>query len=1474
MIASPWIAMGRALLPLRCAHSPPLTRRHPRVLMLTQPSVIRTDPCRKHILLVDRDGSFFGTGAGGSIVARAEFQSAVRADGTTPTAYAIPQSMLYDQTPIGRPTPPPDGGDATKPVPASAVASIGYGSYRAGCVEAENVSNAWLCRAEDVLPARLVIESLDGDTETRSLVPVALASGGYVDLLNGGQDHGWCFGYTCLKRLSTFHATVALGRPYDLAFSGTNPKTLRLMMPIEPPTSKVLIALWYSDPSKLAVIDDASGIEVLDLNAAIGPYSEGLTLPTVESPCGSNAFVGAERKMLVVVCGGDTGIRIGAVPVVVLSIGVSLSVDDFFEPSQLATNLISLLGISADRVAVASVSRDDATAQLVISPAAVCDDVDCGIHGTCVTDESAAGRRRCACNQGFGPEAGCDGWYCQCSASSTRALAQSCARAQFEGASSGCHPCNPSCATCVGGTSFECTACRFGFVLRGQGNCVEAPANPSIGPSGVNISEDVLLSELIAVGRAVANRSAAGTLDVGYDVASVGLLLPPEPTLQAAPSEDNAAVQQEELAPVSYGEIQRMTLASIAGETLIGGVAVSFNGEETREINVGTIDAQSLQSELQGLSTIGTVTVSIERTTEIGGGTSRLDLIVEFTMQGTPRNEGSLPVGFVLVTGATSGLAQATVDIERPGSYPEGYMLAEQKVRLISSDGSLDGIGGDFTLSLDGESTAPIAPDASATAVRQALAELSTVGDVEVFREEVSTAERAWLVRFYLSGEPAHLGPVATMAASSTVSGRMARQLQADLFVGPTVKHSESAGQETGRRLQQASVVIEVIAVGSSPFDLGGNTPPPPPPATDTFVPLRFVQPTHVCGDGVRTTAEGCDDGNVIDGDGCSSACARETGWRCINVNVAFGAYGGVDTCTPICGDGRRVLGYERCDDNNTIAGDGCSIECDIEAGYYCSGGSLDSADVCATPCGGGSDPCVCAILPNGAGATKTEAWVRAIATEAASLLLASNLTAIQATDLGMLVLELSVTGTAVGGDMSTVLLELQANTTMSADLSFYKLSTYDQPDPGAEDPVATESAAGESAADPAGLAEASPALSISVQVLNLDLVAIMTDPSGFEAAIAARPSFAGTSFSVQAPCNSFPPAPPPAPPPSPPNTSDLPIILALGITLPSMAVAALVLVAAWWRRRYKRRVEPISEETSKKAGDPTMHGGINRAMGSGRGATLVRGKSERDEAIKPEKAELGIGPRMKEAEDERAGAEEEVEAEVEAEAAEEAEEEAVAKQEAEEAEEAEESEEAEEEESDASDIYEPLPDGLRRQPSVLQRTNSWEAGSAGNGPRLHLAPPSLHPYIPTSMAPIHTDYARKGAGPKQGLSVATKQQAAAAALLHELQPHAAYLLRMLASQSARHHGKVSKVQFRTQVTKLELPATYTDATVDSLFESWDARGIGVLPIAKLERNLTYPGNMAGSRKQPRGNHHPGIAVPTRAAPPLPRDHA
>lgn len=96
------------------------------------------------------------------------------------------------------------------------------------------------------------------------------------------------------------------------------------------------------------------------------------------------------------------------------------------------------------------------------------------------------------------------------------------------------------------------------------------------------------------------------------------------------------------------------------------------------------------------------------------------------------------------------------------------------------------------------------------------------------------------------------------------------------------------------------------------------------------------------CGDGRRTPEEECDDGDILDGNGCSSACTVEDGFRC-----------NTEGCFEICGDGKR-RGQEadsgRCDDGNRTSGDGCSSACVEEPFHVCAGagdGSCSSSIVC-----------------------------------------------------------------------------------------------------------------------------------------------------------------------------------------------------------------------------------------------------------------------------------------------------------------------------------------------------------------------------------------------------------------------------------------------------------------------------------------------------------------------------------------------
>ena len=105
----------------------------------------------------------------------------------------------------------------------------------------------------------MVIESMDDDTETRRLSPVAVLSGGYVDLLNGPQDHGWCNGYACLDRLSTFITLVKPGKYvalYQKCFS----------LFYDPEKAFTNIVGKTGDETKLFIFDNIEYWELLPIN--------------------------------------------------------------------------------------------------------------------------------------------------------------------------------------------------------------------------------------------------------------------------------------------------------------------------------------------------------------------------------------------------------------------------------------------------------------------------------------------------------------------------------------------------------------------------------------------------------------------------------------------------------------------------------------------------------------------------------------------------------------------------------------------------------------------------------------------------------------------------------------------------------------------------------------------------------------------------------------------------------------------------------------------------------------------------------------------------------------------------------------------------------------------------------------------------------------------------------------------------------
>ncbi|MBN1609151.1 MAG: DUF4215 domain-containing protein [Polyangiaceae bacterium] len=116
-----------------------------------------------------------------------------------------------------------------------------------------------------------------------------------------------------------------------------------------------------------------------------------------------------------------------------------------------------------------------------------------------------------------------------------------------------------------------------------------------------------------------------------------------------------------------------------------------------------------------------------------------------------------------------------------------------------------------------------------------------------------------------------------------------------------------------------------------------------------------------VCGNGWPEGWEACDDGNTDDGDGCSADCQVELGWACpaygMPCHEVVCGDGQADWYAMEADGGYVYYASEECDDGNTVDGDGCTSECTAEVGYYCETPGAPCREVL---CGDGSqDPYV-----------------------------------------------------------------------------------------------------------------------------------------------------------------------------------------------------------------------------------------------------------------------------------------------------------------------------------------------------------------------------------------------------------------------------------------------------------------------------------------------------------------------------------
>jgi len=303
------------------------------------------DGLKKNIL-TDTDGSFLGTP--GSVISQSEFEWGSQQRGLGD--FRIPKEALADANGNMR--------------------NISEVYQYTGIVRDESKCTyrdswqAYECIGMDYRV--LVIESMDSDTETRRLSPVAIFSDDnkYVDLMNGPQNHGWCFGYGCQRRVSTFFAIIAADKNYDIYLTSTPPTQLRFRLLNADGLFKVRISMHYTTSNRIDVYKN--GVFMPPVNAGYRNGEIFLTnvgsnaIPGLDSSCGTNLYYKQSSKVYFILRGSDDYIDLVRSMVVNVKFGVpAITEESFFNEATLVQNFADLLGVPASKIRRVQIIREN-----------------------------------------------------------------------------------------------------------------------------------------------------------------------------------------------------------------------------------------------------------------------------------------------------------------------------------------------------------------------------------------------------------------------------------------------------------------------------------------------------------------------------------------------------------------------------------------------------------------------------------------------------------------------------------------------------------------------------------------------------------------------------------------------------------------------------------------------------------------------------------------------------------------------------------------------------------------------------------------------------------------------------------------------------------------------------------------------------------------------------------------------------------
>ena len=144
------------------------------------------------------------------------------------------------------------------------------------------------------------------------------------------MDNGWCGGYTCQERISTFFGIVAAGLNYTMGLTSTNPQNMALHLLNAEEDDAIVVAIFYTNPQRLDVFSDGEYVvpnNAMMLENGNLEYQSGTVddfRPTLSQSPGAN-YYDRDSKQLHILLKGDRPYEIRTTPVIQVNTLSSLS---------------------------------------------------------------------------------------------------------------------------------------------------------------------------------------------------------------------------------------------------------------------------------------------------------------------------------------------------------------------------------------------------------------------------------------------------------------------------------------------------------------------------------------------------------------------------------------------------------------------------------------------------------------------------------------------------------------------------------------------------------------------------------------------------------------------------------------------------------------------------------------------------------------------------------------------------------------------------------------------------------------------------------------------------------------------------------------------------------------------------------------------------------------------------------------------